>query len=211
MRILDKVLKVVIGIVLLSIAACASHPLGIPDEEWTALNSQQKFEARKKQAALDLKARELAVEREKRRNAERIVQRQEEYDQDIANGLIAEFYPQDYACFGGDKCRRNRDEEKRDEIVIPLHALSNIDVIQIYADDRVGSKHEGVLGVSADRFKVKKIDLSDRTKWHQIFVGRTARNIVLKAETDDEIRVFRVKVFGSRIPNNQLKYNIIEQ
>lgn len=45
---------------------------------------------------------------------------------------------------------------------------------------------------------------------HQVFVGRTARNTVLKAETDDEIRLFRVKFFGSKIPNDQLQYRVIE-
>ncbi len=201
--------RFILMLLILSIAACSSHPLGVSDDEWAKFTLQQKFEAREKQAALDLKARELEIERQKRYNEEKRLERQKEKQADISNGLIAEFYPDRYACFGGDKCHSRRDANIN-EFIISLHGLSNVDYVQIYADDRVGNKHDGIMGVSVDRFKVQSIDLSKRTKWYQVFVGRTARNIVLRAETDDEVRVFRVKVFGSRIENSQIDYKIIK-
>ncbi len=201
--------RLILILLILSIAACASHPLGLSDDEWAGLTTQQKFEVKEKQATLDLKARELAIEREKRYYEEKRLERQREKEVDIANGLIAEFYPERYACFGGDKCRNRRNVDIN-EFIIPLYGLSNVDYVQIYADDRVGNKHEGVMGVSADRFKVQSMDLSKRTKWYQVFVGRTARNIVLHAETDDEIRVFRVKVFGSRIDGSKINYKFLK-
>ena len=197
-------------LILFHLTACSSHPLGMSDEEWAVLSPTQKIEAREKQAAIDLEKRKLAVEREKIYLEQKKQQRKQELEQDIARGLIAEFKPSNYVCFGGDKCRRRKDEEKRNEIVISLRALTNIDYIQIYADDRYGNRHDGVLGVNADHYRIESIDLSKRTKWYQVFVGRTARNIVLKAETDDEIRLFRVKVFGSKIPNDQLQYRVVE-
>ncbi|OEU71018.1 MAG: hypothetical protein BA863_07680 [Desulfovibrio sp. S3730MH75] len=192
------------------LTACSSHPLSMPDEEWAALTPHQKMEAREKQATIDLERQKLAVEREEKYLEHKKQQRKQVLEQDIAKGLIAEFHPENYVCFGGDKCRRRNDEEKRNEIVISLRALANIDYIQIYADDRYGSKHDGVLGVNADHYRVEIIDLSKRTKWYKVFVGRIARNIVLKAETDDEIRLFRLKVFGSKVPNEQLQYQVIE-
>lgn len=206
---MPNIYRLVLSVLILCMAACSTHPLGFSDDEWAQLTSQQKIEAKEKQAALDLKARELAIEREKRYYEEKRLERQREKQADVANGMIAEFYPDGYACFGGDKCRNRRDREIN-EFIIPLHGLSNVDYLQIYADDRVGNKHEGLMGVSADRFKIQSIDLSKKTKWYQVFVGRTARNIVLRAETDDEIRVFRVKVFGSRIEDSQIDYTVIE-
>ncbi|WP_419783949.1 hypothetical protein [Maridesulfovibrio sp.] len=204
-----KFYRLVLGILLVCIAACASHPLGFSDDEWAELTPQQKLEAKEKQAVLDLKARELALEREKRYQEEKRLERQRERQADIANGLIAEFSPDRYACFGGEKCRNRRDGDVN-ELIIPLHGLSNVDYLQIYADDRVGNKHEGLMSVNADRFKVQTLDLSKKTKSYQVFIGRTARNIVLRAETDDEIRVFRVKVFGSRIDNSRIDYTVIK-
>jgi len=193
-------------ILLFVLSGCASHPLGLSDEEWASLTPQEKIEAQEKQASIDLENRKLAIEREKLYLEQKKQQRMQEFERDVANGLIAEFNPANYVCFGGDKCRRRNDEAKSDEIVISLRGLTNIDYVQIYADDRYGNKHDGVLGVYADRFKVESIDLEKRTKWYQAFVGRIARNLVLKAETDDEIRLFRVKVFGSKVADDQLKY-----
>ncbi len=187
------------------VAACASHPLDMSDDEWTNLTPEQKMQAREKQAELDLKARELAVEQEKRRNEQRKLARIEQRELDVANGMIAEFYPARAACIGGDKCR----PKGINEIIIPLHFLANVDAVQIYGDDRVGNKHDGVIEVMADHYRLERIDMSKRTRWYQVFAGRRARNIVLRTVTDDEVRIYRVKVFGSRIDSGQIEYKFI--
>ncbi len=210
MKIISEASKVLSFLLLLVLLGCSSRPLGLSDQEWAELSAQQKIEAKEKQDAIDLEKQKLVAERERVYLEQKKQQRKQELEQDIAKGLIAEFHPTNYVCFGGDKCRRRNDEEKRNEVVISLRALTNIDYIQIYADDRYGNKHDGVLGVNADHYRIESLDLSKRTKWYQVFVGRAARNLVLKAETDDEIRLFRVKVFGSKIPNEQLQYRVIE-
>ncbi|WP_319759144.1 hypothetical protein [Maridesulfovibrio sp.] len=202
-----SLVRILCFVLLMLLAACASHPLDMSDDEWGALTLQQKLEAREKQAELDLKARELAVEQEKRRNEERRIARVKEREADIANGLIVEFYPAKAACIGGDKCRP-RDVN---EIIIPLHGLCAIDVVHIYADDRVGNRHDGVLEVMADHYRLERVDISKRSKWYQVFAGRRARNVVLKTVTDDEVQVYWVKVFGSRIDSGQIEYRVIER
>ena len=203
---LKPVLIIIAAFSFLITASCSSQPLRLTEEEWKTLSPQQQIDAREKQAKIDLERQKLAAEREKIYLKQKKQLRKEEREQDIAQGLIAEFYPDNYICFGGDKCHHRSNEEKRNEVVISLRTLTNIDYIQIYADDRIGHKHDAIMGVSVDHYKVKSFDISKRTKWYQIFVGRPARNIVLRAETDDEIRLYRVKVFGSRISNDQLKY-----
>lgn len=198
------IIRILCLIMIVSVFSCASYPLDMTKDEWEMLSSQQKVDAREKQAELDLENKKMALELEKKRNKQLELERQKQRESDFSKGMVAEFYPEKPVCIGGDKCMNN----KGDELVISLRSFTNVDVIQFFADDMVGKRHDGVLEVRADNWRLQKIDISKYGKWYQVFVGRRARNIVFKAITDDEVKIHRVKVFGSRINDRQLQYNV---
>lgn len=183
----------------LLMSACATHPLGMSDEEWNRLSAEQKFEARK----LDERNR---LEREKLRQEERKQREAEQLAQDVARGMILQFSPERPYCMGGDKCPQG----SFDELILSLRHLAEVDRVVFFADDRIGSKHDGKVLVYADDEPVDgKIDIQRRGKWHQVLVARPVRNITLKALGDDEVNIYQVKIYGSWVKDEN-RYLIIK-
>lgn len=193
-------------LLLIFLLGCNRNPLGMSDEEWLRLTPQEQSQARQKQIEYDL--RQQQIESENRiRMAEAEARRQEaQHAQDIENGLIAELSPKQPICIGGSRCGGSESQ-----IIIPLHALMNIDVIQFRADDAIGNKQDGVALLYADDQLIQRIDIKKRTQWHEVFVGKTARNIVIRPETDDEIRFYTIKLFGQAINSGSVQYHIIRK
>ncbi|XPV75953.1 MAG: hypothetical protein ACNI27_15145 [Desulfovibrio sp.] len=184
---------VILLLSILLLAACASHPLGLSDAEWQAMSPAEKLEASKEQAKLDEQRQiRLAAERERRAKLE-AEQAQKQYERDIASGMLLR---EDDVCLGGSKCPG----EQKNMLILSLGDFAYIDKIIFYADDRVGRKHDGKISIFADRFKISEnIDIKKSGQEHTIFVGRAARNIVIKAVNDDEVRFRYIKIFGDYI------------
>jgi len=178
---------------LLLLLGCATHPLGMSDEEWNQLTPEQKLEARKQDE-------QNRLEREKLRQEERQRKEEEQRARDIADGMILEFSPDAPYCIGGDRCPRG----SFPEIILSLKQYADVDKILFYADDNIGRKHEGKVTVLADGVPVaRNIDIDRHGTWYQVLVARPARNITLRAVGDDEVSVRIVKVYGSWIRNGR--------
>lgn len=78
MPILARILTFILGAVLLT--ACATYPLGLSEDEWNRLSSQQQLQARAQQAEIDQAERERRAEAARRR-AEQEQAEQERYQQ----------------------------------------------------------------------------------------------------------------------------------
>lgn len=162
------------------------------DEEWNQLNPEQKLDARKQDE-------QNRLERDKIRLEERHQAEQAQLQQDVADGMILLFHPERPYCMGGDKCGR----DSFNELILSLKRMAEVDRIMFYADDNIGAKHDGLVSVYADTLLVAQdIDVKKSGKWHQVLVGRPARNIALRAQNDDEVRIHQVKVYGSWIDGN---------
>ncbi|OIQ50889.1 hypothetical protein BerOc1_02831 [Pseudodesulfovibrio hydrargyri] len=172
---------------LLLLAACATHPLGMSDEEWDRLTPEQRLEARRQDERNELERRRLRLEEERQRE-------QAQEQRDVAEGMILSFRPERAYCMGGDKCGR----DSFDELILSLQRMAAVDRVLFFADDNIGTKHDGLVSVYADDVLVARdIDVKRNGKWHQVLVGRPARNITLRAQGDDEVSVYQVKVYGS--------------
>lgn len=182
------------------VGGCASHPLGMSDEEWSALTPEQQLEARKQDEL-------LKIERERLRQEEVQRRKEAQLQEDIANGMIFQFLPDAPYCMGGDRCPKG----SFDELILSLHKLAEVDRIVFYADDNLGSKHDGLVSVLADTVLVsEKIDIKRVGAWHQVLVARPARNITIRPIGDDEVRISQVKVFGSWATGEQ-HYLIVKE
>lgn len=181
----------------LLLLGCATHPLGMSDEEWSQLTPEQRLEARKQDE-------QNRLERERLRQEERQRKEAEQREQDIAEGMILQFSPDAPYCMGGDRCPRG----SFPEIILSLKQYADVDKVLFYADDNVGHKHEGKVTVLADGVPVaRNIEIDRRGTWYQVLVARPARNITLRAVGDDEVNVHLVKVYGSWIENG--RYTIV--
>lgn len=181
--------RLLIVLSLLFLAACASHPLGMSDEEWNRLTPEQQLDARKQ----DERNR---LEREKLRLQEARSREEAELERDVADGMILSFRPERAYCMGGDKCGH----DSFDELILSLRRMAEVDRVVFLADDNVGSRHDGRITVLADSVSVAAdIDVKRHGDWHQVLVGRPARNITLRTQGDDEVRIYQVKVYGSWI------------
>lgn len=179
-------------LVFLFLAACATHPLGMSDEEWDRLTPEQRLEARKQDEQNQLERQKMRREEERRREEDQL-------KRDAANGMIVFFNPERPYCIGGDKWYR----ESFDELILSMRRMAEVDRVLFYADDNIGSRHEGKLSVYADNVCVARdIDVKKRGKWHQVLVGRPARNITLRGQTGDEINIHQVKIFGGWVEGN---------
>ena len=192
--------RLLVLLLLVCLAGCTFHPLGMSDEEWAALSPQEKLAAREKQAEIDLKEQEMRLKREEMRQRAEEERKQREHAEDVANGLIAEVWPDQPMCIGGDLCF----DRDLDEFVLPLRPLAYVERIEINMDDRVGSRHDAELEVFADNHKVKRLDVKKNTQWHTIPVRRVAGSLAFKAVTDDEIKIYRIKVYGAQLDSNQI-------
>lgn len=174
------------------ITACATHPLGMSDEEWSQLTPEQRLEARKQDE-------QNKLERERVRLEEKQQREEAQLRQDIADGMILSFHPERSYCMGGDKCGR----DSFGELILSMKRMAEVDKILFLADDNIGSKRDGKVSVYADDTLVAAdIDVKAYGEWLQILVGRPARNITLRAQGDDEVNIHQVKVFGSWIDGN---------
>lgn len=187
-----------------TLIACGSrYPLRMSEAEWQQLNPAQQLAAREKQAELDLERQRLYEQRwreleRQQRQAERL-----QLAADRAAGMLLLFNPHVPVCIGGQRCGRDAENE----LILPLQGLAQVDQIVFSADDRVGSKRNGVLQVLGDRHVASApIDIKKSGKTHQIFIGLPVRTIRLRAMSDDEIHIHWVKVFGSRIAPEHTRF-----
>jgi hypothetical protein len=172
---------------LLLLTACATHPLGMSDEEWNQLTPEQQLEARKQDEQNRLERERMRLEEERQRKDAQL-------RQDLADGMILSFNPDRAYCMGGDKCGR----DSFDQLILSMQRMAEVDRVMFYADDNIGTKHDALVSVYADDVLVAQdIDVKRSGKWHQVLVARPARNITLRAQGDDEVNIHQVKVYGS--------------
>lgn len=184
-RIAKALLLLVAALFLLT--GCATHPLGMSDEEWNRLTPEQQLRARQTEEANQLKRQELRAKEEQRK-------KKEQARKNKAEGLLYRYHPKQAYCMGGDKCPKGN----YGELILSLNRMAYVDKIEIHVDANVGRKHNGRLSVFADRVRVAHdIKLGRKGEWHQILVARKARNITLRAQGNDEVRVHVVKVYGT--------------
>ncbi len=191
---------------LLLLMACTRNPLGMSDAEWQALTPQQQMDAREKQAAIDIEQERLDNEQRIRMAQIAAAEREKQRRQDIAAGMIAEITPEQPLCIGGSRCGGG---ESR--IILPLRTLASVDYIRFLADDRVGNKHDGVALIYADEQLAERVDIKKHKQWHEAFIGKVARNIIIRPETDDELRIYHIKIYGQAMDSGNVQYHIIKQ
>lgn len=190
------IILLVLGLLLVG---CARYPLGMTEDEWNRLSTEQQLEARKEQAKLD---QERAITREKarlEREAREAEQARLQEERDIANGMIATFGE---VCLGGSRCP---DRDKRMHI-FSLREFAYVDKIELTAHDNVGNKHGGSLDLYADNQPIaENIDIKRNSSTQTLFVGAVARNIVFRVHNDDEIKIQRLKVFGQPLNGGETR------
>lgn len=196
--------QIIISLLFLFLVGCATHPLGMSDDEWTVLSPEQQFEASKEQARLDNERRLKQMENELRREELRLKGEQLQLEADIANGMIAQ---RKDICIGGPKCPG----DEGNLYILSIGDFAYVDKITFHADDRIGRRHRAKVDVYADRTRIAKdIDIKKAGATHEVFVGTVARNIVFKAIEDDEVRFHTIKVFGRKLGDPETKITIIE-
>ncbi|UZP66903.1 hypothetical protein N1030_15015 [Desulfovibrio mangrovi] len=188
------------------LCACVRNPLGMTDEEWQGLSSQQQMEAREKQAKLDLEQQRLEDERRARVAAAEATMREEQRKKDLAAGMIMEIIPQKPICIGGSRCGGSDTR-----IILPLKALASVDYILFLADDNIGDRHDAVVHFYADDQFAERVDIKKRKQWHEAFIGKMARNIVIRPEGDDELRIYHIKIFGQKHDSGNEQFIIIRK
>lgn len=188
----NRIITLLIGI-LLTLTACAHYPLGMSEDEWNRLSTEQQLDARKEQAALD---QQRALEREKARQEKEareaeLARLQEE--RDIADGMVAQFGT---VCIGGSRCP-NGDTKMH---IYSLNQFVFVDKIVLTAHDNIGRKHGATISIHADDTLVADhVDIPRSPTSQVFFVGTVARNIVVRIQNDDEAEITRLKVFGQPV------------
>jgi len=176
---------------LMLITGCAHYPLNLTEEEWERLTPQQQLDARERQTKLD---HEHALAREKMRMeqaAKEAEQARLEEEQDIDAGMIARFSE---ICMGGSRCP----DPDKDEHIYSLRQFVYVDKIVFTADDNIGKKHNATVNIFADRLPIaENVDIKRQGSEQTIFVGEITRNIIFRINSDDEVRIHQLKVFGS--------------
>lgn len=188
---------------LVFMTACAHYPLGMSEAEWNRLSSEQQLEARREQAALD---QQQALERERKRQEQSAREAEEarrQEERDIAQGMIRRFGP---VCIGGSRCPEGRHKEH----IYTLNQFVMVDKVVFTANDNVGNKHDATVALYADNTLVAdNLDIKRNGDTHTIFVGRVARNLIVRIRRDDEVVIKTLKVFGE--PLNAKDARIILQ
>lgn len=180
-----------IVLVMTQLAACvAMYPLGMTEQEWNRLSPVQQLEAREKQAELDAQRRRERIAQQERKEREERQRRQAMLDDPNLLDFREDF------CFGGEKCP---DGNRESGHVLYLGGRAYVDSVEFEADDMIGHRTGGRVAVYADRHLVAdNLDILRRGSHYRVRVGRICRNIILRAETDDEVRVHWIAVYGDR-------------
>lgn len=197
---------VLLAALAMLLCACTRNPLGMTDDEWQGLSSEQQMVAREKQAKLDIEQQKLDEERRARVAAAEAAKREEQHRSDLAAGMILEIVPQTPICLGGSRCGGIDSR-----VILPLKALASVDYIQFLADDNIGDKHDAVAHFYADDQFAERVDIKKIRQWHEVFIGKTARNIVIRPEGDDELRIYHIKVFGQKHDSGNEQFIIIRK
>lgn len=191
-------------LLVLLLAGCATHPLGMTDTEWASLTPRQQLEASREQAHIDNERRLKQMEIDLKREELRHKQERLELETDVANGMIAR---RTEICIGGPKCPGSEETS----FILPIGQFAYVDKVVFQAHDRIGRRHGAKVDIYADRQKVAdSIDIKKDGTRHEVFVGMIARNIVIKETEDDEVRFKFIKVFGEKLDASQMNVTIIK-
>ncbi|MGL1863612.1 MAG: hypothetical protein OCC46_13895 [Pseudodesulfovibrio sp.] len=176
--------------ILLLAMGCAHYPLDMSETEWNRLTSEQQFEARQQQAVLNHERDILRETKRLEREALKAEQIKLQHEKDVANGMI---YQAGSICMGGSRCP----DRDKDSHIYSLGNLAFVDTIVFSAHDNVGNKHGATLAIYADNHLVAdNVDIKRQGSTQTLFVGKIARNIVIKVRNDDEVYIESLKVFG---------------
>ncbi len=178
------------AVIILLMAGCSFHPLGIPDEEWEQMTIEQRHDAYIKQQELTRKRLELEEQEKEIENQKLALERQQ-------NGITAysdEMLRLNGGIIGGEFYG------DREQLVISLGRFVWVDRIDFYAHDNVNRHCNGRLNIQVDHYNiVSNLDIKKRGKKYSYYIGRYCRNIVFEAASMDEVSISDIEIFGTRM------------